>query len=199
MSSTYRESSHESLQRFLTTPTSAATPNSTASTVTEYDENEPAWDKADAWIEPPLKAPTPSFQDDGLEGTDLYVFQYMAPLGHLPSARLIREIKAQELEYFVGQNKRKQNTSSPASTTTNELGSSCNGLRQQSTAASLHIRANGPTVSNGRRKNRQQTPTRIHEAMAIQIALQLGIEHAQRGQNELISWYLRNMTEKGGH
>jgi hypothetical protein len=107
----------------------------------------------DAWIEPPLKAPTPSFQDDRLERTDQYVFQYMAPLGHMPPIRLIREIKAQELAYFICQNKRKQNRAKLASPTTKELSSSLNGLRQQqSTAASLQIRSNGPTVQNCRRK-----------------------------------------------
>ncbi|OCL14920.1 hypothetical protein AOQ84DRAFT_228903 [Glonium stellatum] len=159
MSLVCREQSQETLQRSSPAPTSATTPDgtTTTTTATDYDETEPACDKTDGWIKPPLKTPTPSFQDDGLERTDQYVFQYMAPLGHLPPARLIREIRAQELECFIGQDRRKQSTSRlvsrPASSTIDdELGSSVRGLQQQSTVASLRIRANGSSLSKDRRK-----------------------------------------------
>lgn len=71
MSLVCRERSQESL-RSSPTPTSVTAPDST--TTTDYDENEPLCGKIDAWIEPPLKAPTSSFEDDGLERTDQYVF-----------------------------------------------------------------------------------------------------------------------------
>jgi hypothetical protein len=149
MSLVYRERNQESL-RSSPTPTSVTAPDST--TTTDYDESEPLRGKIDAWIEPPLKAPTPSFEDDGLERTDQYVFQYMAPLGHMPPIRLIREITVQGLAHSICQDKRKQNRAKLVSSTTKELGSSVNGLRQHRSAASVRIRANDPTPSNGRRR-----------------------------------------------
>ncbi|KIV98475.1 uncharacterized protein PV09_09711 [Verruconis gallopava] len=86
-----RERSPESLQRFSSPPISATTPDSTT------NDNEPLCREIDAWIEPPLKAPTPSSQDDVHERADQYIFQYMAPLGHMPPIRLLRELKDQEL------------------------------------------------------------------------------------------------------
>jgi len=149
MSLVCRERSQESL-RSSPTPTSFTAPDST--TTTDYDENEPSCGKNNAWIEPPLKAPTPSFEDDGLERTDQYVFQYMAPLVHMPPIRLLREIKAQGLAHSICQDKRKHNRAKLVSSTNKELGSSVNGLLQHRPANSVRIRANDPSRSNGRRR-----------------------------------------------
>jgi hypothetical protein len=165
MSLTSRESSHESLQYFSPT----ATPSSTASTITEYEENEPAYDKNDAWIEPPLKAPAPSFEDDGQERTDQYVFQYMLPLGHLPPAHLIRETTSQKSKNFGRKNKYNHNITKPALSTTDKLDTPVNGLRHQYNSTSLCVRADKPAENNCRKKRSSRfiNPERKQRVQAL--------------------------------
>jgi hypothetical protein len=164
MSLMSRESSHghESLQCFSPIPTSTTTPNGTASTTTEYEENETTYDKNDTWIEPPLKAPTPSFEDHGLDRTDQHVFRYIAPLGHLPPAHLIREIFSKKAENSMRKKKHNHNASEPAPSTADKLGAPVNGLQQRSTATSFHLRADKPAVNNSRKRlsSRFITPDR---------------------------------------
>jgi hypothetical protein len=45
----------------------------------------------DSWVEPPLKAPAPSFEDYGLERHSL--FEQMAPLGSIPTDKLKLKLK----------------------------------------------------------------------------------------------------------
>ncbi|KIW05575.1 uncharacterized protein PV09_03450 [Verruconis gallopava] len=47
--------------------------------------------RLDAWVEPPLRSPVPSFQDHGMERTA--IFQDMAPLGTMPPTRLKIKMK----------------------------------------------------------------------------------------------------------
>jgi len=90
MSVMFTEPSHKYPPPF--SPTSSTTaPKST--TFTNDEEDEPACEKRDCWIEPPLKAPAPSFQDDGLKRTHNRVFRHMAPLGQSPPAGLNRQAK----------------------------------------------------------------------------------------------------------
>jgi hypothetical protein len=49
----------------------------------------------DAWIEPPLRAPVPSFMDEPQRGIERHgVLQTMAPLGTPPSAKIKKQAKA---------------------------------------------------------------------------------------------------------
>jgi hypothetical protein len=112
--------------------------------------------------------PVPSFQEDGLERTDQYVFRYMAPLGQLPPAQLIREVKSQDSGYSASQNKRNQSTSQSTTSITQNIGPSVNGLQKRIAAIPLHTHVDEPAVSNLRRdrSSRSSSSTqneRVHD------------------------------------